>query len=229
MASMKQSIKNWGNEERPREKLLFQGPSSLTTSELLAVLLHTGTAQCNAVELGRELLLSVGGRLSELSRQTLAGMTATPGVGPAKAATVLAAFELGRRAAAELPEDQLTIRNSETVFKMMSPLTGHLRTEECWVIYLNKANRTMGRERVGSGGIDFTAVDVRTVVRKAAEKMASSIILVHNHPSGNPHPGEADIRFTANLRSALSVFGIALTDHVVIAGKKYFSFVDENC
>lgn len=226
---MKQSIKKWNDEERPREKLLFQGPSSLTTSELLAILLHTGTADKSAVDLGRELLLSAGGRLEELSRRSPSQMSATPGIGPAKSAAVLAAFELGRRAASELPEDQLTIRSSETVRKMMAPLIGHLRTEECWVIYLNKANRTMGRERISSGGVDFTAVDVRTVVRKASEKMASSIILVHNHPSGNPHPGEADIRFTAALRSALNVFDIALLDHVVIAGKKYFSFVDENC
>lgn len=149
-------------------------------------------------------------------------------MGTAKAATVQAAFELARRLDAEIPADEFTIRRADTVARMMTPLIGSLPHEECWVLYLNRAGKYVGREQVSAGGQTSTVIDIKIIVKKAVERLASGIILVHNHPSGNPLPGEQDRTQTEALRQALAVFDIALIDHVVIGKKKYFSFSEEN-
>lgn len=223
-----QSIKTWNEEERPREKLMHQGAAALTNAELLAILIGSGTRSLTAVDLARELIAGCDGRLDALSRQGASRLMAVEGVGPAKATTILATFELARRLAAEIPQDELTIRTSETVARMMAPFLRDLPHEECWVLYLNRGSRLIGKEKVSSGGTGSTVIDIKIIVKKAVEHLASGLILVHNHPSGNPRPGEQDRLQTDALRKAAAVFDIALVDHVIIGKKKYFSFSDEN-
>ena len=222
------SIKTWNEEERPREKLMHKGPAALTNAELLAILLHSGNREKSAVDLARELLASCEGRLSLLAGRNIHQLRTLGGMGTAKAATVQAAFELARRLDAEIPADEFTIRRADTVARMMTPLIGSLPHEECWVLYLNRAGKYVGREQVSAGGQTSTVIDIKIIVKKAVERLASGIILVHNHPSGNPLPGEQDRTQTGALRQALAVFDIALIDHVVIGKKKYFSFSEEN-
>ena len=223
-----QGIKTWNEEERPREKLMLKGAAALTDSELLAILLGSGTTTRTAVDLARDLLAAGDGRLDTLSRMNAQELTRQSGVGPAKATTILATFELARRLAAELPEDDLTIRTSETVARMMSPHLRDLPHEECWALYLNRGRKLIGKERVSIGGMGSTIMDIKIIVKKAVDRLASGLILVHNHPSGNPQPGEQDRRQTDALRQAAAVFDIELVDHVIIGKKKYFSFSDEN-
>jgi len=221
------SIKTWNEEERPREKLMQQGAPSLTNTELLAILIGSGTRRRTAVDLAREVMGGCEGRLDVLSRQSAARLTSVEGIGAAKATAILATFELARRLAAELPEDQLTIQASGTVARMMAPRLQDLPHEECWVLYLNRGSRLLGKEKVSAGGMSSTVIDIKIIVKKAVDRLASGLILVHNHPSGNPLPGEQDRRQTEALRKAAAVFDIALVDHVIIGRKKYFSFSDE--
>ena len=221
------SIKTWNEEERPREKLMQQGGAALTNAELLAILIGSGTRKLTAVDLARELIAGCQGRLDTLSRQSAAALMSVEGVGQAKAAAVAATFELARRLAAELPPDELTIRTAETVARMMTPCLKDLPHEECWVIYLNRGNRFIGKEKVSVGGLGSTIIDIKIIVKKAVERLASGLVLVHNHPSGNPLPGEQDRRQTEALRQAAAVFDITLVDHVIITKKKYYSFTDE--
>ena len=221
------SIKTWKEEERPREKLMLQGAAALTNAELLAILLHAGTREKSAVDLAREVLSRCSGRLDELSRRQAGAMMDVAGIGPAKATTILATFELARRLAAEIPEEDLTIRSSGTVARMMAPFLRNLAHEECWVLYLNRGSKLIGKEKVSSGGLSSTVIDIKIIVKKAVERLSSGLILVHNHPSGNPQPGEQDRAQTEALRKAAAVFDITLTDHVIIGRKKYYSFSDE--
>ena len=221
------SIKTWDEEERPREKLMQQGVDCLTNAELLAILLQSGTTKMTAVDLARELFAHSEGRLDILARKGPAQLMAMEGIGPAKAAIVQAAFELARRMDAEVPEDELTIRSSDTVARMMGPALRHLQHEECWILYLNRAHKLIGKEKISLGGIGSTVIDIKIIVKKAVDRLASGIILVHNHPSGNPLPSEQDRSQTDSLRKAAAVFDIALVDHVIIARKKFYSFSDE--
>ena len=220
------SIKTWDEEERPREKLMEQGPSSLTNTELLAILLRSGTSRRSAIDLARSVLAACQGSLTTLAQAGPGPLTRIEGVGPAKATAILAAFELSRRLAAELPDDDLTIRTPETVVRMLAPRLRDLPHEECWVVYLNRQGKLIGKEKVSSGGMSATIIDIKIIVKKAVERLASALILVHNHPSGNPQPGGQDRTQTEALRKAAAVFDIALTDHVIIGRKKYFSFCD---
>ena len=222
------SIKTWHEEARPRAKLMRQGADALTNTELLAILLGSGTRTLTAVDLAREITAAAGGRLASLSRQGPEQLMQVAGIGPAKATAIMATFELARRLAAEIPEDEFTIRSADTVARMMAPRLSGLPHEECWVIYLNRAGRFIGKEQISVGGMGSTIIDIKIIVKKAVERLASGLILVHNHPSGNPLPGEQDRRQTEALRSAAAVFDISLVDHVIIGRKKYFSFSDEN-
>ena len=221
------SIKTWKEEERPREKLMLQGAAALSDSELLAILIGSGTRTHTAVDLSRNLLAESGGRLAELARKSARQLIATPGVGLAKATSILATFELARRLAAELPEDELTIRTSETVARMMAPHLRDIPHEECWAIYLNRGHKLIGKEKVSVGGMGSTIIDIKIIVKKAVERLSSALIVVHNHPSGNPLPGEQDRVQTEALKRAAAVFDIELVDHVIIGRKKYYSFSDD--
>lgn len=222
------TIKSWTEQERPREKMISGGCSSLSNSELLAILLRAGTRKSNAVELGRRLLSEAEGRLVNLSNFSIEALQRVEGVGPAKAVTIAAAFELGRRLESEPPSTYPVIDRSKTVADLMGPRLCNLPHEECWALYLNTAHRLVGMEQVSLGGTDKTVLDIKIIAKKALEKLASAIILVHNHPSGIRFPSKGDIERTSSLRKALEMFDIQLKDHIIIAGKKYFSFVDEN-
>ncbi len=221
-------LKELSLDERPREKLLSKGPGSLSNSELLAILLRTGTGRMNVIDLAREILKSAGGKLNEVASMSAERLCDISGIGPTKAVTLAAAFELGRRCGSESIIDSRTaISSAKTVFRMMLPLLKGLDHEECWVLYLNRANYLIAKEKISSGGLDSTTLDCRTIARKALERKATGLIIVHNHPSGSALPGQADIQSTRQLSNALKTFDIPLLDHVIIAESSYYSFSDE--
>ncbi len=215
-------------DERPREKMIDKGVRSLSHAELLAILLRTGTGKMNAVEVGHELLKSAEGKLNGIAAMSLEALCRIEGIGPGKATAITAAFELGRRTASEhiIPE-KVPISSPRAVFRTMMPLLRGLDHEECWVLFLNRANYILGKEKMSSGGFSATIVDTKAILHRAIEKKAAGIILIHNHPSGNARPGQADIRQTDILRKALATCEIQMIDHVIIAEDNYYSFADE--
>ncbi len=221
------SIKKWIGEERPREKLIHNGAASLSVPELLAILIRTGHSEGNAVETSRQLLLSAENSLKNLSKFSIEKMCDTNGVGVVKAISIIAAFELASRLASEIPEEMPTISSSGSVVKIIAPYIKNLDYEECWVLYLNRANKLIFKEKISKGGINATIIDIRLIIKRAIEKLASAIIMVHNHPSGNPIPGEQDKKQTKILKDAASMLDISLLDHIIIAGNNFYSFSDE--
>ena len=221
-------VKELCKEERPREKLIERGAKAMTNAELLAILLRTGTGEKNVIELANEMLSKTEGGLTGLSAAGIQQLCEFKGVGQDKAVTLAAAFELGCRCTADRMKPQvLEIRSPETVFKLMFPKMMGTDHEECWVIYLNRSNRLIGTEKISSGGLSETVMDLPGIVRKSLEKKASAVIITHNHPSGNPTPSQADIEMTGKLKHALGLLDIALIDHVVIADGCWYSFAEE--
>ena len=221
-------IKDLFQDERPRERLLRHGAGSLSDVELLAVLLRTGNRQLNAVELARDLLARTDGRIEGIASMSIDNLLQLNGMGPAKAAAIAAGFELGRRCAvSNVKTKRKSIASPANVYRLMVPHMRALDHEECWVLYLNRANHLIGKEMMSSGGMEATIMDCKSIVRKALEKKASGLILVHNHPSGSPLPGVADIEQTRNLKRALASCDISLVDHVVVANDSFYSFADE--
>lgn len=221
-------IKDLCEDERPREKMIGKGAAALSNAELLAILLRTGTEKMNVIDVAREVLKIGDGKLNEIATMSVDMLCRADGIGPSKAVTVAAAFELGRRCAAETAIDTRTaISSPKTVFRMMLPLLRGLDHEECWILFLNRANFLISKERLSSGGLDSTTLDCRQILKKALEKKACGLIVVHNHPSGSALPGTADIQSTRQLERALKACEISLLDHVVIAQDSYYSFADE--
>jgi DNA repair protein RadC len=221
-------IKDLFRDERPRERLLKHGAGSLSNVELLAILMRTGTRKLNAVELARKLLEDSEGKIGNIAAMSIDKLLKLNGVGPAKAAALAASFELGRRCALEnVSGKRKSIASPAMVYRLMIPHMKTLDHEECWALYLNRSNHLIGKEMMSSGGLESTIMDCKSIVRKALEKKASGLILVHNHPSGSPLPGVADIRQTQSLKAALKTCDISLLDHVVIAESSYYSFADE--
>ena len=220
------TIKNWEDTDKPREKMMAQGKTALSNAELLAILIGSGAANESAVALSRRILASVGNSLTTLGKQTLAQLTAFKGIGIAKAITILAATEIGRRRAAETPEPQPKIEAPHNIFTLMQPLIGDLPHEEFWVLYLNSANRVIHKCRLSSGGITHTTVDIRLLFKNALEQGAAALILVHNHPSGSTEPSHDDIQLTQRVKTAAETLDIKLLDHVIITEKAYESLVE---
>jgi DNA repair protein RadC len=221
-------IKELYRDERPRERLLKNGAESLSNVELLAIMLRTGTRKMNALELARTLLGDSEGRIGGIAAMSIDKLKLLPGIGPAKAATLAAAFELGRRAAVEQGfRSRAAMSSPQAVFRLMYPLVKSIEHEECWALLLNKSNRLISKELLSRGGHDSTIIDNRMVIRKALEKKATGVILVHNHPSGVPTPSAEDIRQTQALTKALRTCDLHLLDHVVIGDNAYYSFADE--
>lgn len=220
-------MKSWAVEERPREKVMANGVQYLSDSELLAILLGSGTRNKSAVELARQILSEAGNTLHGLGRQTISDLLRIKGVGPAKAISVLAAMELGRRRAGINQPEKIPVKSSETVFNLFHPLLGDLDHEEFWLLMLNRANKVLGRFKVSQGGLSGTVIDTRIILKKALDNLSSSIIVCHNHPSGNNQPSEADVKITEKLKKAAEMLEIKLLDHIIIADKSYFSFADE--
>jgi DNA repair protein RadC len=221
------ALKSWAVEERPREKVMASGVQHLTDAELLALLLGSGTRNITAVELARTILGKAGNNLQELGRQSLSDLLKIRGVGPAKAISVMAAMELGRRRAGMHSAVKVPVKSSETVYNLFHPILGDLDHEEFWLLMLNRANKVLGRFKVSQGGLSGTVIDTRIILKKALDNLASSIIVCHNHPSGNNQPSDADVKITEKLKKAAEMLEIKLLDHVIIADKSYFSFADE--
>ena len=215
-------------EERPREKMLMRGAEALSDGELLAVLLRTGTVDKNALELARELLADSQWKLSTMAGRSTAELMKVRGMGRSKAVIVLAALELGRRAFLEENiSERPPVASAKDVYRILGPRLSHLDHEECWILHLSRSNTPICEERISSGGFESTTLDVRHIASKVLEKKAAGVILIHNHPGGTTKPSRADIRETARLRESLSTLSIELVDHVIISGRKFYSFTDE--
>lgn len=221
------TIKQWAEDDRPREKMLKKGIDALSNAELLAILISTGTREESALDLAKKLLLTVSNDLFELGCMPPGEMIKrVKGIGRAKAVTIAAALELGRRRKITIPKEMSSIRESSTVADEFSSLSD-IKHEEFWVLLLNKANREIGRCKISSGGVSHTVVDFKIVLKYAIENLASSIILIHNHPSGNLSPSQEDIKLTKNIINCCATFDISVLDHIIIGKKKYLSFSDE--
>ena len=220
-------INEWAEEDRPREKMMQQGASSLSNAELLAILIGSGSSEETAVSLMRKVLDGYGNNLSDLSKATVEELCTYKGIGPAKAITLLAASELGKRRREETPRERQQIRNSEHIYRYFYPLMCDLPIEECWVILLNQAAKIIQAVKISSGGIASTQVDIRCILREALIKRATSLILCHNHPSGNIHPSGDDDRLTQSLFQAAKVMNIRMLDHVIVTDGAYYSYADE--
>ena len=213
--------------ERPREKLMARGAQSLTDGELLAILLRSGRKGESVLDLARRLLSLTDGRLTGLFECDPGYLESLDGVGTARAATMLAAFELGRRFMLEQREESEPIRDSRAIFELMLPRLKGLGHEECWEILLDRKSRIIKILRTTIGGSRGTSIDIPGLVRNAMTYSAQSIILVHNHPDGNPRPSSADIRETSALRDAAASCSILLLDHIIISDEHYYSFNEE--
>lgn len=221
------TIKDWAVEDRPREKMLHHGIGSLSDTELIAILLRSGNPEETAVELAQRILNMAQNNLNELGKFTIHQLTQVKGVGEAKAITLLAALELGRRRKSVEAINRERITSSRNVMEIFQPLLADLPHEEFWVLLLSRANKVLDRVRVSQGGVTGTVTDVKIIIRAAVEKLASAIIVVHNHPSGNPKPSNKDIAITEKLKQAVDFFDITLLDHLIITDSKCYSFADE--
>lgn len=220
-------IKDLAEEDRPREKLLSKGISALTDAELIAILIGSGSKNESAVDLGKKILGSVSHNLNELGKLSIHDLMKMKGIGQAKAITILAALELGRRRKASEIIKKKKISQSRDVLEYFQPLLADLHYEEFWVLLLNRSNRVVNKIKISQGGISGTVIDVRLILKKAIENETSSIILCHNHPSGNLEPSESDKKITLKLQKAGQLMDIQVIDHVIISDNNYFSFADE--
>jgi DNA repair protein RadC len=225
--TQKLSIKQWAEEDRPREKLLLKGKSALSEAELLAILIGSGNTEESAVTLCQKILHDHGNDLNELGRLSVSQLMKYKGIGEAKAISIVAALELGRRRQMAVPGRKPELKSSHQVYELMGPLLADLPHEEFHVLYLNRANRLKHRERLSSGGISGTVADVRMMMATALQVLASGIIVCHNHPSGSLRPSQQDIQLTKKVKDAAALLDLAMVDHLIIADSGYFSFADE--
>lgn len=219
-------ITDWAEEDRPREKLLQKGTASLSDAELLAILISSGTKDKSAVDLGRELLQLANNNLNNLGKLAIGDLKKLNGIGPARAVTIAAALELGRRRKLADAENVIQIKCSKDVADIFQPLLADLQYEEFWILFLNRSNKVINRMKLSQGGISGTVTDVRLVMKKAVEYLASGIIVCHNHPSGNLNPSESDSKITQKIKEAGNLMDIQLLDHLILSEKDYYSFAD---
>ena len=222
------SIKNWNQDDQPREKLLHKGKAALSDAEFVAILIGSGNREESAVSLSKRILASVDNNLSELGKLSIKQLMEFKGIGEAKAISILAATELGRRRRGEEALKKHKVTSSASVFEFMQPIIGELQHEEFWIIYLNNSNKVIQKNQLSKGGITGTLVDVRLVLKNALEVGATGLILAHNHPSGTLKPSEADKQITNKLKNAAESLDIKVLDHLIITEKAYFSFADES-
>lgn len=220
-------IKDWNEEDRPREKLFLKGRMALSEAELLAILIGSGNRKDSALGISRKVLSETGHNLAVLSRISLKNLMMIRGIGMAKAAVIVAALELGRRRREENSVKKMKLSSSGSVFELMQPLIGELDHEEFWVLLLNNANKMEFKWRLSVGGITATLVDVRLIYKKALEHGATSIILCHNHPSGTLQPSQSDIMLTKKVIKGGGILDIKVLDHIIVTECAYYSFADE--
>ncbi|CAM3899136.1 DNA repair protein RadC [Flavobacterium branchiophilum] len=220
------SIKSWSEDDRPREKLMLKGQLALSDAELIAILIGSGSKNESAVDLSKRILASASHNLNQLGQFTLKQLTDFKGIGEAKAITILAAMELGRRRRVADSLNFSKITCSRDAFLLMQPLIGDLLHEEFWVMYLNNANKVIYKSQISKGGITSTIADLRIIFKIAFEQNAVSIILSHNHPSGNISPSPSDMQLTKKLKTAGDNLDIPVLDHIIVSTNNYFSFAD---
>lgn len=223
---MHKPIPQWADDEKPREKLILKGKESLSNAELIGILLSTGTKTKSAVDLGREIIELAQNDLNTLARFNVTEFTKISGIGEAKAITIMAAVELGsRRKHSEAIKQKVS--TSKHAFEILHPFMADKQYEEFWMISLNRASYQISVKRISDGGITGTVVDVRRIFKLALEENAISIVLAHNHPSGNLNPSEADKQITRSLKNAGNTMDVQVKDHLIISNNGYFSFADE--
>ena len=220
------SIKDWSEDDRPREKLLNNGIQTLSDAELIAILIGSGNKELSAVDLSKYILSENDNNLDRLAKKTVSELMLFKGIGEAKAISILSALEIGKRRDATSTELQNKITSSKDVFRIMNSKLRDLPYEEFWVLFLNRSNKIIHKEKMSQGGLSGTVVDIRLILKKAIENLASSIILSHNHPSGQLKPSEQDKSLTQKLKQASSYLDISVLDHIIIADNQFFSFAD---
>lgn len=220
-------IPQWAEDDRPREKLLTKGRANLSDAELLAILIGTGTKALSAVDLAKQVLQQADLNLNNLARLSVKDLTRIKGIGEAKAISIVSALELGRRRKESVAPGKPRITNSIDVVEMMKQDLLDLNHEEFWIVILNRANYVLRKNKISSGGISGTVADPKLIFKSALDHRGSSIILVHNHPSGNLQPSQADITLTKTLKEAGKFLEIPVLDHIIVSDNSYFSFADE--
>jgi DNA repair protein RadC len=221
------NIKSWSPEDRPREKMLLKGNQALSDAELVAILIGSGTSKLSAVELSRKILQHADNNLNNLARLSVKDLMKIKGIGEAKAITIVAALELGRRRKESDPEEKPKISSSRDAYDLLKSDMMDLPKEEFWVLCLNRANRIIKKKRVSEGGVSGTVADPKIIYKLALDELASGVIVAHNHPSGNLQPSQSDIDLTRKLKEAGKFLEISLLDHLIVANQKYLSFADE--
>ncbi len=217
----------WAEEDRPREKLIRLGSHNLSDAELIAIILKTGTIKFSALDIARNILNELDQDLNKLAKCTLENLTSFSGIGPSKAITLMATMEIGKRRQISVIKSKPKIQSSKEAYDIIGPTLQDLAIEEFWIILLNSAGKLISRECISRGGINSTVVDSRIIFKRAIAQGATSIILIHNHPSGKINPSQQDIALTKNLVSAGKILGIPISDHLIIGNKDYYSFCDE--
>lgn len=220
-------IKIWSEDDRPREKLMNKGKAALSDAELIAILIGSGSRNESAVDLSKRILASTDNNLNALGKLTIQQLMIFKGIGEAKAISILASMELGRRRRSEDAVDLKKISSSKSIFELMQPLIGELPHEEFWIIYLNNSNKVLSKLQLSKGGITGTVVDVRLVYKTAIEQSAVALILCHNHPSGVLYPSDHDKQITKKLKLAGENLDIKIIDHLIVTENNYYSFADE--
>jgi DNA repair protein RadC len=221
------SIKAWAEDDRPREKLLLKGRHTLSDAELLAILIGTGTRFETAVDLCKRILAEYNFNLDDLAGATVSDLRKFHGVGEAKAITIVAAMELGRRRAATPSSDLASIRSSGDAYRAISPTLSDLLHEEFWILLVNRANQITKKCFISKGGMNATLVDPKIVFKTALDNGSGGIVLCHNHPSGTCKPSEQDLKLTKKLMEGANILEISLLDHIIVGAKTYFSFADQ--
>ena len=223
----KLNINQWAEEDRPREKMMKKGADALSEAELLAILIGSGNREETAVELMRRILSTCDNNLNELARWSVSDYARFKGMGPAKSITIMAALELGKRRKLQEAKERTLVNCSRSIFELFHPLLCDLPQEEFWILLLNQACKVIDKVRISTGGIDGTYADVRSMLREALLQRATQLVLIHNHPSRNCNPSQSDRQLTQHVQQAARTMKIRLTDHVIIADDKFYSFADE--
>lgn len=222
------SIREWAIDDRPREKMIKNGPETLSNAELLAILISSGSQQESAVDLAKRILNLAGNNLNELGKIGINTLCSQfHGIGPVKAVTIAAALELGKRRRSSEQVKRIQISNSRDIYELFHSRLIDLSHEECWVLLMNNQHRIIDTLRISHGGVSETTVDPKIVLKHALEKLASALVLCHNHPSGNPHPSSCDDKITQKLKMACTNLDIQFTDHLIFSDSSYYSYADE--
>ncbi len=227
MYQNKLNIKAWAEEDRPREKLALKGKNALSDAELIAILIGSGNREESAVELAKRILQSTNNNLNKLGKLTINDLTKFKGIGDAKAISIMAAIELGRRRKESISDKKSLIQSSKNAFNAIKDVLLDLPHEEFWVIYLNRKNEIIKKQNISKGGVTGTIADAKIIFKQAIEELALGIILCHNHPSGNIKPSDADIKLTKKLVAIGQLTDVNVLDHLIIGEQNYFSFADE--